>query len=216
LSAFGGLCLGSAYRPNDIDFQLFVESKIVKKQNQRRKQDSLLISGGENEMATEVQILKMASMMLLCGVPQPIIDQATAGAVRSRPKKTKGTKLVLAGSFEEFWLVFPRRDGASPKHVAELKFIAAIKSGEKPEIIIAAAVRLGSEWKHRLERKLGDSKFIPMAATWLHQKRWLDGPSGRPPDGGETMFDLADHFEQRVRDQGNEQRSDDDGGHYRR
>ena len=62
LSAFGGLCLGSAYRPNDIDFQLFVESKIVKKQNQRRKQDSLLISGGENEMATEVQILKMASM----------------------------------------------------------------------------------------------------------------------------------------------------------
>ena len=73
--------------------------------------------------------------------------------------------------FDEFWAAYPRRKGANPKHAARLKFEAAVKKGDSPDVIIEAA-RL---YARELEaiRKL-DSEFVAMASTWLNQRRWED------------------------------------------
>ena len=164
-------------------------------------------------MATKNQIVRMVSLMVLCGVASSIIAEAERSALTNvKVKGTKRTKLALTeldAAFEQFKAVYPVRDGADPSHPAKLKFIAAINSGEKPEIIIAGAQRLADEWKVRLSRKPGDARFIPRSSTWLNEKRW-QAKQGQP-QGGETMFDIANHFENRVKATDNEQRSGDDG-----
>ena len=77
--------------------------------------------------------------------------------------------------FEEFWSVFPKRDGANPKKTARLKFERAIKRGMDPQAIIDGARRLAAS--HR-EKGTEGTQFVPMAATWLNQERWDDGCEG--------------------------------------
>src|SRR4026208_2386932 len=72
-------------------------------------------------------------------------------------------------AFEEFWSVKPKRDGDNPKQPALKSFRRAVKDGVDPMTIISAA----REWRDQIEkkRKLG-TEVVPMAVTWLNQKRW--------------------------------------------
>ena len=81
-----------------------------------------------------------------------------------------------------------------------------VKAGEDVEKIIAASETFAANWAPRLARKPADAKFIPMAATWLNKGRWDDEPEGQAPPGagGESMIDLANEFERRVRDRESE------------
>jgi hypothetical protein len=73
--------------------------------------------------------------------------------------------------FEDFWEVYPKRDGANPKAPARKKFIAAVKSGVDPTAIIAAAKRSADE--ARSKGQIG-TPYVPQAITWLNQQRWGD------------------------------------------
>jgi hypothetical protein len=93
-------------------------------------------------------------------------------------------KEELASEFEEFWLAYPKRSPeANPKQPAKVKFLAAVKSGAKPEAIIAAA----HIFTRRAKADGTEPKFIPMATTWLNQRRWED-PQKPPPDEREANF----------------------------
>jgi hypothetical protein len=74
-------------------------------------------------------------------------------------------------TFDDFWLAYPKRRGSNPKHPASLKFATAVKNGADPAHIISSARRFRDE---AAEQGNIDTPFIPMASTWLNQKRWLD------------------------------------------
>ncbi len=81
--------------------------------------------------------------------------------------------------FEEFWRVYPKRDGASPKAPAKVSFLASVKGGVEPLTICAAAGRYAAEC-----RRLGSegTPMVAQAVTWLRQKRWGDYPEVVPVD----------------------------------
>ena len=70
-------------------------------------------------------------------------------------------------SFNEFWSVFPRKQG---KGKAKEAFMKAVGNSVHADDILAGARRYASD------PNLPDPKFVPMPATWLNQERWDDGP----------------------------------------
>lgn len=85
-------------------------------------------------------------------------------------------------SFDEFWKDYPKRVGSNPKQPARSAFQRAVRE-VPPETIIAAAFN----YALRCAEDGTDPKFIPMAVTWLNQRRWEDDQGG----GIVTPDDLA-------------------------
>lgn len=88
--------------------------------------------------------------------------------------KDQGTITVadapdLKTCFERFCKAYPKRKGADPIATAESKFKLAVKNGEDPEAIIAAACRYAAEVEP-------NTPYVAQKETWLNQKRWKDYP----------------------------------------
>ena len=75
---------------------------------------------------------------------------------------------VAPGVFDAFWRAYPRKQD---KGHAEKAFASACKS-TPPEQIIAGVER--AQWSP-------NPKYIPLPATWLNGKRWLDEVDTRDP-----------------------------------
>lgn len=73
--------------------------------------------------------------------------------------------------FERFWKVKPNRRGSNPKYLARVKFIRCVTNGCDPEKIISAAQQWADD--ETRNKKVG-TEFVPMAQTWLNQRRFLD------------------------------------------
>jgi hypothetical protein len=73
--------------------------------------------------------------------------------------------------FDEFWKVYPKRDGANPKEPARKRFRAAVRSGADPPAIIAAARRYADECRAKQQER---TPYVAQAMTWLNQQRWGD------------------------------------------
>lgn len=70
--------------------------------------------------------------------------------------------------FEEFWGVYPHRNGTKQgKKVALAKYTSALKSGATEADIIAGAIR------YQRDRKVLDG-YAQDPSTWLNQARWQD------------------------------------------
>jgi len=74
--------------------------------------------------------------------------------------------------FEEFWKGYPKRKGPNPKSPARVSFEAAVKKGAAVEVILRGAKAFA------VAEASTDPQFIPMAVTWLKQRRWEDYASG--------------------------------------
>jgi hypothetical protein len=96
-------------------------------------------------------------------------------------------KATRPDPFEDFWKIYPKRDGANPKAPARKKYLAALKAGASSEDILAATKRFAEE--ARSKGQIG-TPYVPQAITWLNQQRWGDYPPLRvivsgppqPPD----------------------------------
>jgi len=73
----------------------------------------------------------------------------------------------IVQKFNEFWSVFPRKQG---KGKAKEAFMKAVGNSVYADDILEGARRYASD------PNLPDPKFVPMPATWLNQERWDDGP----------------------------------------
>lgn len=81
-------------------------------------------------------------------------------------------KLSVRDRFDEFWTVYPRKVG---KGAARAKWCQRVKNGADPEVLIVAGRRFAEWCVLALEcGELEAMKFIPHAATWLHQERETD------------------------------------------
>lgn len=69
--------------------------------------------------------------------------------------------------FEDFWIVFPRREGSNPKKPARDRFNRLVAKGHDPQAIIEAARALSAEHPT-------PTRFVPQAITWLNQERFAD------------------------------------------
>ena len=107
---------------------------------------------------------------------------------KSAPPPTEKT---LDEQFDEWWGIYPKRSGGSPKIPAKRAFIAALSKkkstpgqearGTPTFAELLAKTKLFADRKKTeiaAEKKPQKLAFllesIPMAATWLNQDRWLD------------------------------------------
>lgn len=73
--------------------------------------------------------------------------------------------------FEQFWNAYPKKVG---KGAAETSWSRAKINGELTAVLTALDVQKRSEqWQK------DSGQYIPNPATWLNQKRWLDGEPGK-------------------------------------
>jgi DNA-binding transcriptional ArsR family regulator len=71
--------------------------------------------------------------------------------------------------FEELRKAYPRRKGGDPGPPAAKLFLAALKAGTDPQIIIDGARRFAVEESQNI-----NTPYIPQLVKWLRDKRWLD------------------------------------------
>lgn len=69
-----------------------------------------------------------------------------------------------SGEFDEFWTIYPRREGKGAAKKAWAKAVKILPADELLPIVRSYSVRV-----HGTEKR-----FIPFPATWLNQERWAD------------------------------------------
>lgn len=77
----------------------------------------------------------------------------------------KSPSLCAPDFFEDFWLVFPKREGPNPKKPARDRFHRLVAKGHDPLKLIEAARELSREHP-------SPTRFVPQAITWLNQERF--------------------------------------------
>lgn len=91
-----------------------------------------------------------------------------AGQEKSEPDNSPPKQSPKVQRFDDFWAVYPFRDGVKRgKAPALKKYTAAVKRGVDEQIIIDGAKRFRSD-------KKAINGFAPDAATWLHNLGWED------------------------------------------
>ena len=94
---------------------------------------------------------------------QPIEDQQVEDQVLLMP--------IEAVSFEDFWVVWPRKDA---KKSASAAWARAIKRADPSRILDAAR-------EYACHPARPEKQFVPYAATWLNGDRWDDPLPEAPP-----------------------------------
>jgi hypothetical protein len=101
-------------------------------------------------------------------------------APKVKPVKAKvGVTEIDDAKFEEFWVLYPRKEGRGSARKAWAKAIGVIKKTEDdPERYLKeVTARYRS---HVDDRPSRERKFIPHAATWLNAEHWTDEFLHRP------------------------------------
>lgn len=98
-------------------------------------------------------------------LPPPSLEKRSGEKPKRKPRAPKPTLTRdLRDEFERFWREYPLRKG---RGAAERKFEMARRDTEFDALM--DGVRRYAE-----ERKGEEARYTAHAATWLHQRRWLD------------------------------------------
>jgi hypothetical protein len=96
-------------------------------------------------------------------------EQLLAFIEANQPKRVAKAEAVESTEFDLFWQAYPKRKGANPKALAREVFNNAVQHGIDPAVIIAAIKNRAG-----MNEDMIGTEFIPMAVTWLRQRRWQD------------------------------------------
>lgn len=118
----------------------------------------------------------------------------THGEGKGKEGEGKGRSMGAAvasrdDDFDEFWKVYPNRDGANPKEPARKQFQMAVKAGANPRDIIAGAKRC-----RFVESKSVGTPYIPQAVKWLRDQRWNDYPTKPDQPEGDGLIQVLDQL----------------------
>ena len=138
-----------------------------RKRNVRR-----LISERETAAAQQAHADEEARLNAL---PRP--SDPKHNDTRLAPKPKPALKAKYAIEFEQFWEMYPNRKA---KPAAERAFIKAREEGTEAAIIFKAVIDHSKDDQWVRE----GGKYIPHPATFINQKRWLDGPTNGPKAAG--------------------------------
>ncbi|WP_439925680.1 helix-turn-helix domain-containing protein [Nitrobacter sp. JJSN] len=131
---------------------------------------------------------------------EPTIEPSTKTLVREVRTRARLIDDEIDLIFDErFWPIYPKRGRCgSGRAEAKRRFRAKVRAGADVEKIIDATV-LHAEVCAKQYRKPAQRRFIQMAKNWLDDAPWNDERDDVQEPAGETIFDLANHFEQRAR-----------------
>ena len=94
--------------------------------------------------------------------------------IQDEKKVPSRKSLALASKFfDEFWTAYPKRTGSNPKEPARKSYLKATGSGDVSPVELLAATKRFAASDHAR-----DPQFVPMASTWLNQKRWQEYANG--------------------------------------
>lgn len=93
----------------------------------------------------------------------------------SCPKRAKRRASAYDPDFEVWFAAYPRHDAKGKAQAAWSKAVAEL--GEDGAMILCGALRRQLDAKHSTVCPPSGPQFIPMPATYLNGKRWLDGDS---------------------------------------
>ena len=91
--------------------------------------------------------------------------------VDSKPTPKKRKRKLDSAEFNQFWAIFPRREGKG----------AARKSWDKATLLATIPEIMEGAKKYAEVAKTKEKQYICMASTWLNQERWTDEHETRKP-----------------------------------
>tara|TARA_R100000700_G_C3174521_1_gene149186 strand:- start:298 stop:918 length:621 start_codon:yes stop_codon:yes gene_type:complete len=94
-------------------------------------------------------------------------------ATKTPVKPKIGVMKIDDAKFEEFWVLYPRKEGKASAKKAWVKAIGVIKkTSDDPERYLK---EMTQRYRNHVDsRSSRDRKFVPHAATWLNGERWTD------------------------------------------
>ena len=92
-------------------------------------------------------------------------------AERSGTPPSSSSSSPSSSSFDQFWLVYPRKVG---KGEAEKKFATLWDATQNPEELVAKMLSAVEQQKRSPQWQKDGGQYIPHPTTWLNQKRWED------------------------------------------
>ncbi len=111
---------------------------------------------------------------------------------REREAEAEAEKIKIVArapkdeKFEELRKAYPRRKGGDPGPPAAKLFLAAVKAGTDPQVVIDGAKRFAVEEAQNI-----NTPYIPQLVKWLRDKRWLDYGS---TNGVPVKYDIRSHL----------------------
>lgn len=98
--------------------------------------------------------------------------RADTEQIRSENKRSVADA-TRPDAFDDFWKVYPKREGSNPKSPARKLFFQALKNGGDATAIIGSARRYAEECA---KNKILGTPHVAQSKTWLYQRRWEDYP----------------------------------------
>jgi hypothetical protein len=110
-------------------------------------------------------------------------------------KKSKGSSIGgYSPAFLKFWEVYPPRNGVRSGKAQCMKAWKRVKGIPEQELLKACLAAL--EWQKQDEQWTKDNgTFIPMATTYINQRRWED--EGNSADDWEEYTDMNGALQKR-------------------
>jgi hypothetical protein len=119
---------------------------------------------------------------------QILLDESSDGQasllpdLEPEPKGSPEPKPDPLVGFAAFYALYPRHVG---RKGAERSWLAAIRRGANPELIMEGCRRYAGE------RAGQDKTYTKHPSTWLNQDCWLDEPASRPVANGGTTLNIS-------------------------
>lgn len=132
----------------------------------------------------EERVTSTTSKGDICALKGDIHDNRTY----MEPERTVNEPVGSKCSFDEFYGLYPRKEGKLKAHKA---FDAAVRSGVTPEELIAAVRRYNA----RIAARGTIERYHPMPERWLTERRWEDDaylPTKPPAPASVPSFRLPD------------------------
>lgn len=94
-------------------------------------------------------------------------ERSSASTPAITPASTPASESPGSAEFDAFWALYPKRKGANPRTPAAKAFDAALRSGVAAGALLKAVKAFAAAEAAKI-----DTEFIPMAVTWLTQRRF--------------------------------------------
>lgn len=105
-------------------------------------------------------------------------EEETEQKKPEQKKSKKDIDMEIDVMFRDFWNMYPRKDA---KQNASIKFhsvMSKISSSEKRTELLSMMIKSVNRSMNTEQWQKDGGKFIPMASTWINQKRWEDDVQG--------------------------------------
>lgn len=131
----------------------------------------------EDDVEDDVEVVPDGIHVDSVGIGQPSLSLSLSPS----PSLSKNTSLaeLASESFAEFWSAYPRKAG---KRNAQKAYLAAVKRGISPDLILKAA-KLYAESRHGT-----DLRFTKHPSSWLNGGYYDDEPEPPPPPSGHQPY----------------------------